>query len=346
MSLLARKADITNKWKYIVWASLFFALIFGLRFGVGRDYPSYLSNYLAYLNGYQDENVEFGFGLLQEIFSDIGLHPIVFFGFISFIEIYLLYNALKGKKEHSILFSFTVLFLLSAAWLPFSSGLRQALAFCFFLIAIKYTDFKGGIKYFIFVLIAFSFHKSAAVLVLFYPIFLIKKGWFNNPKIELIIYGAAVICMLTHVFESILFSLDAQITAAATFLGYDGYLEGYDDLLYKKEEGIGIGQLIYIMLYAIFIAFSDKVKRYFNDEYLSKAYDLFFIGSVLKSLFNGSNLFGRFIWYFEYFYLIVGAYIFVYLYRYYRRWFYCVLILVLLIFAAILYRGDENSSHY
>lgn len=348
MSSLAHKADIKNKKDiYIFGASLIYAIVFGLRFGVGRDHPSYLNNYLAYLKGTPVDNDEFGFAFLQELFSGLNLHPIVFFGFISFVEIFIFYSVLKNNRKYPLLLPFTILYILSAAWLPFSSGLRQALAFCFFMLALNYTNVKGLLKYFILVFIAFSLHKSAAVLVIFYPIFLIKKEWFRRPIIELLLYGVAVVCMVSHVFESLLFSLDTQFAAAATFLNYDNYLEGdLAELIYQKDDGIGLGQLIYISLYAIFIAYSGKVKRYFNDDYLSKSYDLFFIGSLMKSLFNGSNLFSRFTWYFEYFYLIVGAYILVYLYKYYKRWFYCALLLVSLIFAAILYRGDENSSYY
>lgn len=346
MATLAQKASVTNRNKYIIAASFIFAFVFGIRYGVGRDYPAYLTNYVSYLKlGYSDSQDEFGFDFLQQLFSYFHFHPTFFFGFIAFLEIFLFYNVFRDKKY--LYHSFTLIFILSAAWLAFSSGLRQALAFCFFLLALEYASKKDFLKYFFWLFIAFSIHKSAAILVVFYPFFLYKKEWFKKPWVELLVYWVSVLFMLSHVFESLLMNLDSQIQVIATLLSYDSYLqEQYADVLYTRENGIGLGQLVYILLYSVFIVNSKKVKHYFRDEYFSKAYDLFFIGAVLKCLFNGSNLFGRVIWYFEYFYLIVGAFTLLYLYQRNKRWYYVTLSLIVLIFVAVLYKGDINFANY
>ena len=63
---------------------LFFTFIFGCRYGVGVDYPSYLS---AYLYG-EDHSWEFLFQLLTTSLSSINFHYCVYFGVIAFIEIF------------------------------------------------------------------------------------------------------------------------------------------------------------------------------------------------------------------------------------------------------------------
>jgi len=346
MCAFAQKAKISRKNIYLVWASLFYAFIFGIRYGVGRDYPSYLSNYLTYLhNTTQITQDEVGFAFLQDLFAGLGAHPIFFFGFISFAEISLCYYLIRDKKELYI--PFTIVYVLSAAWLPFSSALRQALATCIFFIALQYTDLKSIYKYYLLVCICFLIHKSAALLFLFFPVFLVKKEWFRRPTLELFFYWVAVVCMVTHVFESLFSIFESQIEALAVLMSYDNYLDSnYADAFYTRDDSIGLGQLVYILLYSVFIANSNRVKNYFKDEYLGKAYDLFFIGAVLKCLFNGSNLFGRVTWYFEYFYLIVGPFTLLYLHRRNKRWYYATLFLIILIFVAVLYKGDINYANY
>lgn len=346
MVLLSNQAYRKKNNTYILFSSLVYALVFGLRYGVGRDYPSYLINYLWYLRGSVPINSdEFGFELLQKAFAGLEMHPVFFFGFISFVQICLFYYIFRDKKY--LLVPFTAIYMLSAAWLPFSSALRQALAMSFFVIALRYTDVKGLFKYFALIFLCYSMHRSAVILAIFYPLFLYKSEWFKRPKIELIVYFISVVFMVTHVFESLLRTLDAQIFAVATFLSYDNYLDmQYSDRMYIREEGVGMGQLVYICLYSVFIINSKKIKAFFNDDYLLKSYDLFFIGAVVKSLVNGSNLFGRLTWYFEYFYLIFGAYALYYFYKRDKQSFYISLSLVVLIFVAILYKGDINYANY
>ena len=346
MSKLSIKSFKTNTFKYMVYAALLFAFIFGIRYGVGRDYPAYLTNYLSYLKfGYSDAHDELGFDYYQRICAFLNFHPTIFFGIISFVEMYLLYYALRNRKY--LLLPFTLIFFISAAWLPFSSGVRQAIAFCLFFLAVDYIDLKYWKNYLLLIFLAFMIHKSAIILLVFYPLLLIKKEWFSREKVQLLILFISIFLMLTHFAERLLGDFENILLLASESLSYDNYLdEQYADILYKKEEGIGLGQIIYIIIFSFCILYSNKVKEFFKDDYITRSYNLFFIGANMKFLFNGSNLFGRLTWYFEYFYLLIGACTLFYLLKTNKKMYYCFLFFNILLVIAILYKGNANFANY
>lgn len=105
---------------------------------------------------YYPPNIEIGFSLFISIFKFFSESYSWFLFFVSLIEL-LVFNIFCSKHRINIVNAIPV--YLSFNYLTFQIGmLRQAMAFCIFLLALIYINRK--IIYFIFILIGLSLHNS------------------------------------------------------------------------------------------------------------------------------------------------------------------------------------------
>lgn len=144
-------------------------------------------------NGYgielNDSEVEIGYRIFNSIFKFFINDFYSFLFFISIIELSVFYFFCK-KFKLNLVNAFPIYVALT--YITFQIGmLRQALAFCFFLIALTYINRK--IIYILIILLGFTFHKS----ILFCLLFL----WSDKFIKKEIIYGVFIVSLILYLFK-------------------------------------------------------------------------------------------------------------------------------------------------
>ena len=334
---LSKYAQVTHKWAPIIIAILLYAIVFGVRYGVGADYLAYL-NYYKFPEQINKENIEAGFVFLIKSLSSIGLHYSFYFGIIAFVQLYCIYKSIQ-KYDYAFV-SLTFVFMLEGYWLTFSNGLRQVLAFSILVCAIPYLVKQKWIPFAILGLLATCFHKSAIIPLLVYPLFCIRKLYFNSIVLQLIVLAISILLMNVNIVSFILDKVEGIIYT----LGYGVYVE--NDYNFSTDVGLGIGFYVTLFSNIILILNSNGMKQMFKETWIPYAYNLFYIGVILKYIFISSQFFSRINYYFLYFELFIGAFTLVYLWRKKRNFAYALIGLYILTFVACMYRMDTNTAMY
>lgn len=146
-----------------------------------------ISSILKY--GYQESNVGIGFRTLISIFKFFSNNFNYFLFFISIIQLSTFYSFCK-RYEISLVNAFPV--YISLTYLTFQIGmLRQALAFCFFLIALVYINRKT--LYLLFILVGSTIHTSILFCVI-----LIWSDKFLNRKV---LYFVFIISLIIYILQ-------------------------------------------------------------------------------------------------------------------------------------------------
>lgn len=294
-------------WESIVILFLF-AFISGVRWNVGVDHQSYLRIYQDYITfGHSDRNLEWGFNIVTLLFAKLGIHFSIYFGFWAFLQIFLIYYALKDERY---LWPFIgVVIIMGPHYLGWMNGIRQMLAACMFVYSIQFIRNRKIIPYFFIILIASLFHKSALFLIIFY--FIPQKDYFKNRYINL------ALCILTLIIGLNPYWLQATsfIEIALSSLGYEGYADRLDvwiDL--KREMALGPRRISILLLNMIVIWFAPKLKVMFKNTNFLTYFNFMVIGVLLYNLFaNAGHIFLRPISYFTIFSAITVSYLIYYL---------------------------------
>lgn len=300
-------------WRFeTLFPLLFFALMFGMRYDVGSDHIAYLEGYL------RSEHVgknDILFELLTEISWKLNLHYTVYFGIIAFIQVFYFFYAFKDEKY---LYPYLVFFLFTnGEWSFWMNGMRQALAMCIWIFSIKYIEEKKISKYFIWVIVASLFHKSAIILILFYPILRNGKDYFKSVPLQLLFIAAAFVFKV--LFSELILRFEPIINSYAILLGGDLY-SGYNmERLIEsvsEREGTGLAYLFKILLNIFIIIYSRKIKLFYNSKRFNIIYFFFFIGLITLYMFPTHAIsFTRPFQYFYIFQSIMYAYFIFYLYK-------------------------------
>ena len=296
----------------IIIPILIFSIISGIRWKVGTDHFNYYLKYLDLEKGieFRERGIEKGFELLSTVFSNLQIHFTLYFSFLAFLQIFFFYLALKDKKY--LLPFLVVILILGEQYLLWMNGIRQAIAACIFVYALQYKLNKKFWFYFIFILLASQFHKSAIWLIILY--FIPIKYLFKNRFITLIIFIGSYYIGTQYQW----FSVTQNIEKAIVFFRYDIFLGSIDYLLSDETDKIGIGprRIIIQLLYLILIFYSNKLKSFFSKEEtgFTLYYNLAIIGGIYFNLFsNTSHVFLRPVYYFIIFTPITFSFLLLYL---------------------------------
>lgn len=332
----------------IILSLLIFALVAGMRYNTGVDHPGYLKSYI-----YLQETGEFrteheiGFNYLSKLFANAGIHFIIFFGFLAFLQIFFIYYALKDRK---FLLPYVALnIMLGSYFLDWMNGIRQCIVICAFVFLIKYIVERNFVKYAIAILILSTIHKSAYILIPFYFLF-IKDFSFTNRKICLIILAICVLIGMTPTWSNIMTKAESFLA----FLGYDGYAENIEQISENSRQvAWGPSRIGIFLTDVLIIWFYPKMKEYFKDDkYLSAYFLIFLIGTFTYNLFvNTSHIFLRPIGYFTIFRLPLTAYLLYYLKQNRKNAMFIFLALIVFtyiyitIYKSIAMPTDVNKTH-
>lgn len=348
-SLAAKRASLypEQNISFYSWEVLFpllcFAIVFGMRYGVGVDHLGYLNSYIS---GERVDRYELGFKWLTIFFSENDLHYSVYFGVLAFLQVFFFFYAYKDER---FLFPYLAFVLFAGGYyLAWMNGIRQDLAACMFIYSFKFIDQKKFWKYLLWCAVAFLFHKSAIILVVLYPVLKNGRDYFRSTKLQLVIFFAALVIYYSGFRIENVFS--TQIDLLSFWFRYDYYT--MDEITNKASvNNTGIGFILAAVIDLVIILFSSTIKKYFNSKRFLNSYTLYFVGTIALIIIGGSNVLARPFRYLIYFKLIVAAYLIYYLFKtaklsFNQVIFFLIVLIYFSLFGALLYRGESNTAKF
>lgn len=204
------KSKYSKTLKLIIFLALF--LFSGLRYDVGFDYSyTYVPGYY-FINSNVTTHFEPAYILLNKFVYMVFNNIDFVFLICSFITIYLL---IKSIEEESDDYFISIIMIFCSRFYLYSFGqIRQYIAIAIFIYSIKYIIKKDIKKYFLLILLAMTFHKTA---VIYFPVYFL-----NKIKLSRSMY---VLCILVSPLFKPFFNFIYQ------FLG-TRYYQSYIDLNY------------------------------------------------------------------------------------------------------------------
>lgn len=325
-SNLARKSenyiednDISpTKWdKYLIYLVIFFTIIGGIRWNVGKDCITYAAKF-SYLPINFDSNEKL-WAYFVYIFQQSGLHWTLGLALCAFIQIFFITKALKEYRWLIVFIPFV--FLGGRYWMDCMNATRQMIVACGFLWASKYIYEKRILYYIGFVLVCSLIHQSAIILLPFtlFP----SKIDITDKRFSLIIIllGCFVLGQISQ-FSGL--ANYVQTIAGAT--DYDLYGKFMSESLqsgYDKEVlKLGPMMLSYLLIPLFIIWFGPELRDTCRDKI--PLFSLWFNFSFLYSCFyllvcNLGHIFIRPFMYFSLFQMVMAALVLQYLWTEYKQ---------------------------
>ncbi len=327
---------------------LLYTIVFGVRYGVGIDYLSYLETYENWgVGSAEEERMELGFALINQICSVFSFSPVVLFSIFAFLQIIFIYCVLKDKKE-VLAYSVLMLIVLGTGLWNFQNGIRQAIAFSVFFFSLTFIVNKKLILYAVTIIFATFFHKSAIVLLPIYFLFNRGQLFFKSVYFQFIMLFVSALLSVFGIGQMVFGKFESIIV----LLGYEQYLGS--SLFETFSSGWTLYTFVLLLVYFIFAYQYPKVRDFYqNDRLFEIVYDLFFIGTCLNYIFLGNMMFGRILSYFTNFgFIIFGYYLNYYVHSYKRSYFnlfsylYIIVYLILFYGYVVLYNSYNNCIQY
>ncbi len=249
--------------------SFSFLLLFifsSLRFDVGYDYSMYYGLIDGNIRWFTDQinRIEYLPRQLILLSKEIHFYQL-FFAVTSFLILYLFHRGIKNyssDKQTSLLlfFCFPFFFFLSL------SVVRQFVAVALLFYAFKYIKERKIITYFIFVFLAFLFHKSA---ILALPIYFLYGDFIINRKFILLIF---ILSFVSSDFIAFLIKVSSsRYSIYITQIGGEG---GKLILTLMKIIGIFLLPIVYNL--------KDRFDKDFNFFLVTFYLGIFFWSSLSK----------------------------------------------------------------
>ncbi len=271
------------------------------------------------------------------------LHFSFFFAAVAFLQMFFVFKAFKKNKE---ILPYVVLAFFAVSLLSWQNILRQMVAMPIFIYAIQFIKAKDWKRYYLSILLAFLFHKSAIILVLIYPIF--AFDW-HNKKYSLLLQNVLVLASVAagSFIERIMSAVFTRLDTLLILMEYDVYID-YES---TSDATRGMGYLLKLIIILIVVNLSNKVKEYYKNTPYSIFYTLFFFGYIFGNLIIGSIVLNRPNYYFLGLDFIVIAFTLAYLRQNYRndinRLLYLGLIgMLLILIFSLVSNGDTSTSRY
>ena len=318
---------------YIGISIFFFTLFSGIRFQVGVDYPSYLDEYLKLQQGYAfSRNLEFGFTALSRFLANTGFSYPYYFALWAFLQISVMYFALKEYKEVYPYIGFTL--FLSLAVLMWYNGIRQCIAVMFWLCSLQYIDKKNFFKFILCIFLGYLFHKSIIVLILLYFLLVNGKDYFKNIKFQYVLVAAGV-CLSFFLTK---IDFDGLLNQYALVLGYGKNMDLEENIgiaLAEGERGWGPRRILMLIINLVVIKYSSEIKEFLPERdkrYFTILYNVYFIGVVLGAMFFKIHIISRFLLYFEGLQFVMYAFFLYYISKVKKHYIVKLIFMLLLLF--------------
>lgn len=335
-----------ESWKYMVYGCVAYAVVFGMRYGVGVDYLAYKESYEVLAGHYgETEHVmklETGFRLFTQALAQSGIHYAVYFGIIALAQLLLTFWAFKDKPQSYPYLVFT--FMVSCTmWLTYSNGLRQILVVNLWILALRFATERRPWCFYVTVLSGLLFHNSAALLLPMYPLIrYTPSDWFRSVWVQLGLLFVSLVVMRIGVVQGLFSRMDVFLQLT----GYEVYTQTAQADNVETTVTLGVGFFITLLMIVLIIVSSRRMKDYLQSPLITTFYNIFFVGVMMKYVFISSNLFGRINYYFISMMFIVLAATLRYAHRNDRRLFYALMALSVLSFLAVVVKGQDNTADF
>ncbi len=275
---------------------LYFIIFVGARFEVGGDWFVYLKNFnnidVNDFRGLLTSRNEIGYSFVSFLIKYFGLNFFYFNLILSVVVITSVFFFVKKNVN-----PFLGLIIIYPLFIVvFSMGfVRQAIACSFILISIYNLENKKILRYYLFVLLAASFHISALLFIIVHPIVKISSLKF---KLKDILQALTVVLIM-----SIIFYL-AYNTLIIKNLIYAYLKGGREARTYDYPSGAIIRIFITISPAFLYILISKYI---FEDLYKRKLYIILsFLCIAISLLFIQFPVFvDRYLYYFIFLQIII-----------------------------------------
>lgn len=287
----------TAKQIFIVFLPMIF--FFALRSKVG-DTGGYIysfENLTIEFSLSELDDRAFGFYFLQRICkSFLFKHANIWLGLLAIISVIPICQNLS-RYSTDIRTSLFV-FIASTEFTYLINGARQFVAVCICFYAFKFLVEKKPIAYYLLVILAISFHLTAVVMLLAYPLARLKP-W--SGKMWLVIFVAVLVCVFSESFFDIM---------SDAFLDDSVYGNYVDNVL--NTRGVNIIRVMVAFVPVILAFYCRKRISAQNCEYINCCINLSVLNAMcfLFASTMGANLTGRIAEYFTIYNLILYPYLF------------------------------------
>lgn len=267
----SRAKQITEKSRnlpVVVFFIIYFLLLSLRHELVGSDTSVYagvfqnISN-TAWADLYQYKSSEMGYTILNKLVAAFGGDYRAFLVISSAIIVIPQAKLYYDYSDNSM--TSLALYLVLPVFLMNFSGLRQALAMSIGVMAFYATKSKKPLQFLLWVLLAVSFHQSALILLVMYPLYHLKL----RPVHLFILVPVYVAAFL---FRSRIF------VAALPLLG-EKYAERYGEITET-------GAVTMLVLFALFLAYSFFVVREEDMDPMTRGLRNFLVLAVLVQMFS------------------------------------------------------------
>ena len=317
-------------------------LIFGLRYNVGTDYPTYENIFYKKTINY-GQHLELIFSFLNNFLSDLGLPYFVMTIVIECIKFLLIWRLLYTTKLfiNKRLFYF---FYFVSSFLFLSLNIqRHSVAVLFFMQAIPALHEKKIIHYILWIVVGAGFHYSILILLPFY--FIYRSFLHISDKKYCFML---IIFVSSFIFQKNFYILIGNIVY--TLMQFTPYGR-FGTLLFSWniETTKGIGALIRFLVFLFIFIYRKPLYAQYGGNF-EVLFFLAFVGNFLSNIFSASILLSRLYFPFVSCNIILYTYFFEYMKRK-RTYFllicyYSGLVLFILYFIGQIYTGTNRCSPF
>ncbi|MDQ0243675.1 hypothetical protein J2S09_001220 [Bacillus fengqiuensis] len=253
---------------------LFFSIFSGIRYGIGRDYYTYLNIFrgLQTLNDF--EYLEPGFRLIISLIKRLGFPDISLFFIFAFISLFFLFKGINKNSNYPFLsvFIYTFVFFIGYTF----NVMRQGIVMSLFVYLLSDIQQRNSKKVIFLSLLGMTIHYSAIFIIIGYYFYAVKIS--RKVYIIMTVILLAVIAVNDFLTSSILAIIPSFIETKISL-----YMENF-------QEGIDIaGILQRLLLLAPFIIFYHQLIK--SDERFEGIFRLYYLGFIFYSLFSFQGLF-------------------------------------------------------
>lgn len=278
---------------YYIFLLLIVVAVFGLRNYVGGDTIGYMETWkkipmLSELAHFDFLHAKYA--PMWYIFNSICKSICKDFWFFQLLHVSIVNGIIFYTISRYSQYRFTAVLLYAVATMLYFNCeiLRESLSLSFGLLGLAYYKDKKWLKYYVYVLVALSFHKSAIIL-LFLPLF------YKYAKIDINFRTLAIIIGVGFIFSSFLLNIIVEYLFPFFYTSFKNYA--------AMERATMLGNLRSVL---IVLLFAYLAKFYAN----SKEQENVYIGFKFFLLTNIIGLFlpvfsMRFANYFQVYYLIL-----------------------------------------
>lgn len=270
---------------FICFALVYFIFTFvaGARYYVGTDYLTYTvhqipdelsGSMVAETNGYLVEPL---YRLVIHLGDNLGSYQWIFV-LTHVIFMFFVISYLRDRSSNYIL---SIYIFVAATFYNFSlNGMRQAIATAIFLYATKYISNQKIWHYYLFIIIAIMFHKSAIAYIPFY-IFSRINVFKNRQLLKWIVISIPILFVFKQKLYDLLYFISFRFNFYTKFFGSKFDVGQYGAI------NIFLLLLNFTILVCIYLFMDDDRQEYLYDhESLSKAINIDLWIQILATLFS------------------------------------------------------------